>query len=106
MTPEAMKTNYHRILQSLFGPGEIYHRASDLIDRLNPHLPERTRVAQRPARRAAVAVEAGNLSEERRTYRRLLWKAARNDFARYRSAGRAAADLGRKLAALASESRS
>ena len=34
-----------------------------------------------------------------------MWKAARSDFARYRSANRAAADLGRKLAALASESK-
>ena len=106
MTPEAMKTNYHRILQSLFGPGEIYHRASDLIDRLNPHIFRSAHVSRSDLHAALQSLwKQGILSEERRAYRRLLWKAARSDFARYRSAGRAAADLGRKLAALASESK-
>ncbi|HET6617067.1 MAG TPA: B12-binding domain-containing radical SAM protein [Gemmatimonadota bacterium] len=106
MTPEAMKTNYHRILQSLFGPGEIYQRASDLIDRLNPHIFRSAHVSRSDIHAALQSLwKQGILSEERRAYRRLLWKAARCDFARYRSAGRAAADLGRKLAALASESK-
>jgi radical SAM superfamily enzyme YgiQ (UPF0313 family) len=106
MTPKAMKTNYHRILQSLFGPGEIYHRASDLIDRLNPHIFRSAHVSRGDIRAALRSLwRQGILSAERRSYRRLLWKAARHDFARYRSAGRAAADLRRKLAALASESK-
>ena len=106
MTPEAMKTNYHRILQSLFGPGEIYQRASDLIDRLNPHIFRSAHVSRSDLHAALQSLwRQGILSQERRAYRRLLWKAARCDFARYRSAGRAAADLGRKLAALASESK-
>lgn len=106
MTPEAMKTNYHRILQSLFGPGEIYHRASDLIDRLNPHIFRSPHVSRSDLHAALQSLwKQGILSRERGAYRRLLWKAARSDFARYRSAGRAAADLGRKLAALASESK-
>ena len=106
MTPEAMKTNYHRILQSLFGPGEIYQRASDLIDRLNPHIFRSAHVSRSDIHAALQSLwKQGILSEERRAYRRLLWKAARCDFVRYRSAGRAAADLGRKLAARASESK-
>ena len=47
----------------------------------------------------------GVVSEKRREYLRLLWKAARCDFARYRSARRAAADFGRRLKSLAGESR-
>jgi radical SAM superfamily enzyme YgiQ (UPF0313 family) len=106
MTPEAMKTNYHRILESLFGPGEIYRRASDLIDRLNPHIFRGGRVSRSDLRAAMLSLwKQGVVSEERREYLRLLWKAARCDFARYRSARRAAADFGRRLKSLAGESR-
>lgn len=106
MTPEAMKTHYHRILQSLFGPGEIYRRASDLIDRLNPHIFRGGRVSRSDLRAALLSLwKQGVVSQERREYLRLLWKAARCDFARYRSARRAAADLGRRLKSLAGESR-
>ncbi|HYO47342.1 MAG TPA: radical SAM protein [Gemmatimonadota bacterium] len=106
MTPEAMKTNYHRILQSLFGPGEIYRRASDLIDRLNPHIFRGGHVSRSDLRAAMLSLwRQGVVSRERRAYRRLLLKAARSDFARYRAAGRAVGDLGRKLKGLAGESR-
>jgi radical SAM superfamily enzyme YgiQ (UPF0313 family) len=106
MTPEAMKLHYHRILESLFGPGEIYHRASDLIDRLNPHIFRGGHVSRSDFRAAMLSLwKQGIVSKERREYLRLLWKATRCDFARYRSARRAAADFGRKLRDLAHESR-
>ena len=106
MTPEAMKLHYHRILESLFGPGEIYRRAGDLIDRLNPHIFRGGRVSRSDFRAAMLSLwKQGIVSKQRREYLRLLWKAARCDFARYRSAGRSAADLGRRLRGLANESR-
>jgi radical SAM superfamily enzyme YgiQ (UPF0313 family) len=106
MTPEAMKANYHRILESLFGPGEIFRRASDLIDRLNPHIFRSGHVSGSDLRAAMLSLwRQGVLSEKRKEYRRLLWKATRSDFARYRGARRAMADLGRKVRSLAGESR-
>jgi hypothetical protein len=106
MTPEAMKTNYHHILESLFGPGEIYHRASDLIDRLNPHIFRGQHVSSGDVKAAFRSLwKQGVISKERRDYARLLWKAWRSDLARYRAAGRAAADLKRRLATLAGEAR-
>ena len=106
MSPEAMRINYHRILQSLFGPGEIYRRAGDLIDRLNPHIFRSAHVSRGDLGAAMRSLwRQGVVSEQRRAYLRLLWKAARSDFARYRDARRGAADLGRKLKALARESR-
>jgi radical SAM superfamily enzyme YgiQ (UPF0313 family) len=106
MSPEAMRTHYHRILESLFGPGEIYRRASDLIDRLNPHIFRGGRVSRTDLGAAFRSMwRQGVLSPERRAYRRLLWKAARTDFQRYRDAGRSMRDLGRKLRGLAGESR-
>jgi hypothetical protein len=106
MSPDEMKTNYHRILQTLFGPGAIYRRASDLIDRLHPHIFRGGQVSRSDMLAALRSVwRQGVVSAERRAYARLLWKAVRNDFARYRNAGRAARELGRKLKSLAGESR-
>ena len=106
MTPEAMKTNYHRILESLFGPGEIYHRASDLIDRLNPHIFRGKQVSRTDVKAALHSLwKQGVISSERRQYLRLLLKATRSDLARYRASGRAVADLKRRLSALAGEAR-
>lgn len=104
MTPEEMKTHYHRILESLFGPAEIYRRASGLIDRLNPHIFRGKHVSGGDVKAALRSLwKQGVISTERREYLALLWKAARSDLARYRAAGRAAGDLKRKLSALASE---
>jgi hypothetical protein len=101
-----MKANYHRILESLFGPGEIFRRASDLIDRLNPHIFRSGHVSGSDLRAAMLSLwRQGVLSEKRKEYRRLLWKATRSDFSRYRAARRAMADLGRTLRGLAGESR-
>lgn len=106
MTPETMKKSYHRILEDLFGPGQIYRRAGDLIDRLHPHIFRSGRVNRSDLRAAFGSLwRQGILSEERRAYLRLLWKAARRDFDRYRAAGRAASDLGKRLQELARESR-
>jgi hypothetical protein len=73
---------------------------------LNPHIFRGGRVSRSDFRAAMLSLwKQGIVSKERREYLRLLWKAARCDFARYRSARRAAADFGRKLRALANESR-
>ena len=106
MTPEAMKKNYHRILESLFGPGEIYQRASDLIDRLNPHIFRGQHVSGGDVKAALRSLwKQGVISTERREYLRLLWKACRSDLARYRASGRAVAELKRKLSTLGVEAR-
>jgi len=106
MTPEAMQKNYHRILEDLFGPGAMYRRAADLIDRWNPHIFRGGQVSRGDMGAAFRSLwRQGVMSQERRTYYRLLWKAVRRDFARYRAAGRAATDIGRKLKDLARESR-
>ena len=106
MTPEAMRKNYHRILEDLFGPGAIQQRATDLIDRWNPHIFRGGQVNRGDVRAALGSLwRQGVLSEDRRSYLRLLWKAAWRDLARYRAAGQAAAELGERLKELARESR-
>lgn len=98
MTPEEMQTNYYRILESLFGPGEIYRRAGDLIDRLNPHIFRGGPPRRSDVRAALRSVwRQGLLREQRIRYFRLLMKAFRRDLACYRAAGRAASDLRRKM---------
>ena len=98
MTPEEMKRHYHRILESLFGPGEIYRRAGDLLDRLQPHIFRGGTLRWSDVRAALVSLwRQGVRGGTRKRYLALLWKAARMDFDRYRSARRSAAEIREKL---------
>jgi radical SAM superfamily enzyme YgiQ (UPF0313 family) len=38
MSPEEMRRGMHRILESLFNPGEIYRRAGDMLGRMQQHI--------------------------------------------------------------------
>jgi hypothetical protein len=101
MTPDEMQRNYYRMLESLFGPGEIYHRAGDLIDRLNPHIFRGGPVRHSDLRAALRSLwRQGFVREKRARYFGLLMKAYRRDLACQRAAARAASELGRRLRAL------
>ncbi|HUP01121.1 MAG TPA: radical SAM protein [Gemmatimonadota bacterium] len=106
MTPDEMQQNYYRILESLFGPGEMYRRAGDLLDRLNPHIFRGKRVGSSELRAAARSVwRQGIRREKGARYFGLLWKAVRKDFACYRTARRCAIELGRNVRGLGSGQR-
>ncbi|MGH7571495.1 MAG: radical SAM protein [Gemmatimonadota bacterium] len=101
MTPDEMQTHYYRILESLFGPGEIYRRAGDLIDRLNPHIFRGGSVRHSDVHAALRSLwRQGLVRGKRARYFGLLVKAYRRDLACQRMAVRAASELGRRLRAL------
>lgn len=98
MTPDEMQRHYHRILRTLFGPGEIYRRTADLLDRLRPHIfrgghvrPSDVRAALRSLWRQGLASRMGG------RYFGLLWKAFRKDVASYARAVRAAMGIERRV---------
>lgn len=100
MTEEEMQAGFYSLLESLFGPGEIYRRASTLLERLEPHIFRGRRKRRSDIRAALNSVwRQGVLRGPRWRYFRLLWKGARLDFARFRAAGRAAAEIERRVRA-------
>jgi len=102
MTPEEMQTHYHRLLETMFGPGAVLERASDLLDRLNPHIFKGGHVRHSDIHAAMRSLwRHGVRGGERRRYLGLLWKAGRMDFARARSARRRAAECRERLRELA-----
>jgi hypothetical protein len=102
MTVEEMQTGYYVILERLFGPGEMYRRASTLLDRLQPHIFRGRHVRRSDLRAAMQSVWRQGVVKRRRIgYFRLLGKAAWLDFARFRDAGRAGAEVKRRLRRLA-----
>jgi hypothetical protein len=106
MTVEEMQRGYYLILEKLFGPGQMYRRASSLLDRLNPHI-FRGRNLRKSDMRAAFRSLwiQGVLKRRRLGYYRLLTKAAWLDFARSHSARRAANRIDRRLRKLSQEAR-
>ena len=101
MTPEEMQTGYYAMLESLFGPGEMYQRAAALLDRINPHIFRGGFIDRSDLKVALRSIwRQGVVRRQRRGYFRLLWKAARLDFARFREAGRTASEMNRQLRSL------
>ena len=103
MSMEEMQRGYHRILQRLFSPGEMYRRSRALLERIEPHI-----FHGREMRGADLLAGARSLWKQgfvrapRREYYRLLWQAMRLDRASLREAGRAVSELRKRLRALAS----
>ena len=88
-------------LYTSFGPGEIYRRAGDLIDRLNPHIFRGGSVRGSDARAALRSLwRQGMMRRQRSRYFGLLVKAYRRDLACQRAAARAASEIGRRLRTL------
>jgi radical SAM superfamily enzyme YgiQ (UPF0313 family) len=106
MTVEEMKRGYYVILERLFGPGEMYSRASALLDRLDPHIFRTKRMRRSDARAALHSLWIqGVVKSKRIAYFRLLAKAAWLDYARARATRREAAMVQRRLRELSRESR-
>ncbi|MDQ3949090.1 MAG: B12-binding domain-containing radical SAM protein [Gemmatimonadota bacterium] len=101
MTTEEMQRGYYRILERLFAPGAMYRRSCALLERLEPHIfnGRNTRVADIGAGLRSLWRQ-GFARAPRREYFRLLWTGLRRDVTRFREAGRAAADLERRLRSL------
>ena len=106
MTAGEMQRGYYAILERLFSPGAMYRRSGALIERLEPHIFHRgvtrgadVRAALRSLWRQGVAGAA------RREYFRLLWKGVSRDAARFREAGRSAAEMTQQLGSLAAAGR-
>lgn len=101
MTMEELQKGYYEILESLFAPGEIYRRASTLLERLKPHI-FRGGVVDPADLKAALRSlwRQGVVKQPRGRYFRLLGKAIRLDFARFRATRRAMAEIERRLRSL------
>ena len=101
MTREEMRTGYYTMLENLFSPGEMYQRAALLLDRINPHIFRGGFVRRSDLKAAAHSIwRQGVVNKRRGRYFGLLLKAIRLDLARFREAGRSAAEMNRQLRAL------
>ncbi len=104
MTVEEMQRGYYVILERLFGPGEMYRRASALLDRLDPHIFRSKRVRRSDARAAFRSLWIqGIVKKKRIAYFRLLAKAAWLDYTSARKARREAGRVQRRLRELSRE---
>jgi radical SAM superfamily enzyme YgiQ (UPF0313 family) len=101
MTMEEMQRGYHRILERLFSPVAMYQRSRALLQRLEPHIfhGRTTRVGDVGAALRSLWRQ-GVVHAPRREYFRLIWNGLRRDLSAFRTAGRAAADLDRRLRSL------
>jgi len=107
MTADEMRSGYYAILERLFNPRAMYRRSGALLERLRPHIFRGGKARGADVRAALRSVwHQGILHGPRWAYFALLWKAVRLDRARCREAGRAAAELERRLRALPNETRS
>jgi Domain of unknown function (DUF4070) len=101
MTAEEMQRGYHRILDRLFSAGAMYQRSRALLERLEPHIFHGRNMRIADIRAALRSMwRQGIVQPPRREYFRLLWNGLRRDLARFREAGRATADLERRLRSL------
>ena len=92
MTVEEMQAGYYVILERLFGPGEMYRRASSLLDRIDPHIFRSRHVRRSDARAAFQSLWVQGVRKSKRVaYFRLLAKAAWLDYQSARVARREAA---------------
>lgn len=106
MTMAEMKRGYHATLERMFGPGEMYRRASALLDRLKPHIFRGGGLRRSDLRAAAKSLwRQGVVREKRTRYLALLWKALRLDRARAREARRVAAEIDRRFREMGSQGR-
>ena len=102
MSMEEMQRGYHRILERLFSPGEMYRRSRALLERLEPHI-----FHGRDVRGADLLAglrslwKQGLVRSPRREYYRLLWKGVRLDRASLREARRTMRELQERLRSLA-----
>ena len=102
MSMEEMKDGYHRILERLFSPGEMYRRSRRLLDRLEPHIFYGRGMRADDLRAGLRSLwKQGFLRSSRREYYRLLWEGVRLDRTSLRDAGRSLAELQERLRALA-----
>lgn len=102
MTAEELKRGYHRILERLFSPGEMYRRSCALLDRLEPHIFHGGGPRAADLRAAMRSVwRQGFVRAPRREYFRLLWRGLRLDWTTLREAGRTASDLRKRLHSVA-----
>jgi radical SAM superfamily enzyme YgiQ (UPF0313 family) len=101
MTAEEMRRGYYRILERLFSPGAMYQRSRALLERLDPHIFHGRTMRSADIRAALRSLwRQGVVRAPRREYFRLLWQGVRRDRAGFRDAGRALADLDRRLRSL------
>jgi hypothetical protein len=107
MTAEEMLSGYYAMLERLFNPRAMYRRSGALLERLRPHIFRGGTPGRSDLMAALRSVWSQGIRRgPRRAYFGLLWKAIRLDRARYREAGRAAAEIDRRLRALPNEARS
>jgi radical SAM superfamily enzyme YgiQ (UPF0313 family) len=101
MTADEMRRGYCRILERLFSAGAMYQRSRALLERLEPHIFHGRNVRGADIRAALGSMwRQGVAQAPRREYFRLLWNGLRRDLVRFREAGRATADLDRRLGSL------
>jgi len=106
MTAGEMQSGYLRMLERLFSPGAMYRRSSALIDRLEPHIFHGGATRGADIRAAMRSLwRQGVTGGARREYFRLLWKGVSRDAARFRAAGRSAAQMARRLGSPSEQAR-
>jgi hypothetical protein len=108
MTAAEMQSGYYSILERLFSPTAMYRRSGALIDRIEAHIFRGGGTTRWVDLRAALRSlwRQGIVGNARREYFKLLWKGAMRDAARFREAGRSAAEMQRRIASSAPDDRS
>lgn len=102
MSVDEMQRGYYQILDALFAPGAMFARSRALLGRLEPHIFHGGNARAADVRAALRSLwRQGVLRGPRLDYFRLLWDGRRRDRARLREAGRAIADLERRMRSVA-----
>jgi radical SAM superfamily enzyme YgiQ (UPF0313 family) len=98
MAPDEMRASYYVMLERLFDARAMYRRSGVLLERLRPHIFRGGKPGRADVLAALRSVwRQGIRHGPRGAYFGLLWKAVRLDRARRRDAGRAAAEVERRL---------
>ena len=101
MSTEDMHRGYFRILEQLFSPGAMYQRSRALLARLEPHIFHGRQMRPADLRAGLRSLwRQGVVRASRRDYFGLLSMALRRDVASFRAAGRASAEMTRRLQSL------
>jgi radical SAM superfamily enzyme YgiQ (UPF0313 family) len=101
MSMGEMRRGYVRILERLFAPGAMYERSRALLERLEPHIFHGRQMRPTDLRAGVRSLwRQGVVRASRRDYFGLLIMAIKRDLVRFRAAGRATAQMTRRLRSL------
>ena len=101
MSTEDMHRGYFRILERLFSPGAMYQRSRALLERLEPHIFHGPQTRPTDLRAGLRSLwRQGVVRASRRDYFGLLSMAFKRDLVSFRAAGRASAEMTRRLRSL------